>query len=133
MLFTEIFRVAVDALRVNKLRSLLTMLGIVIGVGAVIAMVALGNGAQSSVNERLNKLGTTLLQVNAQRVYQTGAATSNMAKLTMKDVDMIQQRSTHVAALNPQQDKNLSVVWKRQNANADIVGTLPNFQEGRKF
>jgi len=49
MLMTETVRVALDALRVNKLRSLLTMLGIVIGVGAVIAMVALGNGAQQQI------------------------------------------------------------------------------------
>ena len=49
----EIFRVALEALRVNKMRSLLTMLGIIIGVGAVIAMLALGNGAQSAVKSRI--------------------------------------------------------------------------------
>jgi putative ABC transport system permease protein len=61
MLLFEIVRLALDALRVHKLRSLLTMLGIVIGVGAVIAMIGLGNGAQASVQPRINGLGTTLL------------------------------------------------------------------------
>src|SRR5205823_10095275 len=63
MLLGEIVSVALGALRANKLRSLLTMLGIVIGVAAVIAMVALGTGAQSAVKERIASLGTTLLTV----------------------------------------------------------------------
>ena len=63
MLIKETVGVALNALRVNKLRSLLTMLGIVIGVGAVIAMVALGRGAQNSVDERIAALGTTLLTI----------------------------------------------------------------------
>ena len=64
MLFGEILSVALGALRANKLRSMLTMLGIVIGVAAVIAMVALGTGAQKAVNDRITALGTTLLTVN---------------------------------------------------------------------
>ncbi|MGH7669714.1 MAG: ABC transporter permease, partial [Gemmatimonadaceae bacterium] len=63
MLFGEIISVALSALRANKLRSLLTMLGIVIGVAAVIAMVALGSGAQQAVKDRIASLGTTLLSV----------------------------------------------------------------------
>src|SRR5262249_12988318 len=61
--YREILSVALGALRANKLRSFLTMLGVVIGVAAVIAMVALGNGAQESVKERIASLGTTLLTV----------------------------------------------------------------------
>ena len=64
MLIGEIISVALGALRANKLRSLLTMLGIVIGVGAVIAVVALGTGAQQAVKDRISALGTTLLTVN---------------------------------------------------------------------
>jgi putative ABC transport system permease protein len=67
MLIGEILRVALSALRANKLRSMLTMLGIVIGVAAVITMVALGRGAQKAVNERLQSLGTTLLSVRGGR------------------------------------------------------------------
>ncbi|MDQ8148145.1 MAG: ABC transporter permease, partial [Gemmatimonadota bacterium] len=62
--FAETIRVALGALRANKLRSLLTMLGIVIGVSAVIAVVALGKGAQQAVNDRISSLGTTLLTVS---------------------------------------------------------------------
>jgi len=61
MLLGEIFQVALQAIRANKLRSFLTMLGIIIGVGAVITMVALGSGAQKAVQARLQALGPTLL------------------------------------------------------------------------
>ena len=88
-------------LRVNKLRSLLTMLGIIIGVGAVIAMIALGNGAQQSVQDRIASLGTTLLQVNPQRVMQAGIQTQALRKLTPDDARMIADRSRHLAEVQP--------------------------------
>jgi len=133
MLLTETVRVALDALRVNKLRSLLTMLGIVIGVGAVIAMVALGNGAQAQIQERIARLGTTVLQINPQRVNQGGIQSTSTVKLTTKDVDMIVQRSPNVLAVNWQQDRSLQVVWKNQNANVQVTGTAANFPEVRGF
>jgi len=133
MLLTETVRVALDALRVNKLRSLLTMLGIVIGVGAVIAMVALGNGAQAQIKERIARLGTTVLQINPQRVNQGGIQSTSTVKLTTKDVDMIVQRSPNVLAVNWQQDRSLQVVWKNQNANVQVTGTAANFPEVRGF
>ena len=129
----ETIRVALAALRVNLLRSLLTMLGMVIGVGSVIAMIALGNGAQNAVKARIARLGTNVLQINAQRVQQGGVGSANTAKLTMKDVNMIIERAPHVAAVNMQQDRNLQVVWKTKNANVQITGTVPNFLAVRGF
>ena len=67
MLIGEIITVALGALRANKLRSLLTMLGIVIGVAAVIAMVAIGSGAQQAVKDRINALGTTLVATRKRK------------------------------------------------------------------
>ena len=86
MLFGEIISVALGALRANKLRSLLTMLGIVIGVAAVIAMVALGTGAQSAVKDRISSLGTTLLTVKPGQQRGMGVVASDQSmKLTMDD------------------------------------------------
>jgi putative ABC transport system permease protein len=133
MLLTETVRVALDALRVNKLRSLLTMLGIVIGVGAVIAMVALGNGAQLQIRERIARLGTTVLQIDPQRVSTGGIQSSTTVKLTTKDVDMILARSPNVVAVNWCQDRNFQVVWKNQNTNVQVTGTAANFLEVRGF
>jgi len=93
MLFGEVLQVAFASLRANALRSVLTMLGIVIGVAAVIAMIALGTGAENAVKDRIAKLGTTVLQINPQRVNQGGVNTMNMAKLTTKDVAAIRDNA----------------------------------------
>src|SRR6516164_2170044 len=77
MLLTS-FRIAVRALNRNKLRTALTMLGMTIGVAAVIAMVALGNGASGNVSENLQSAGTTLINVRAGN-YTRGGAESNIA------------------------------------------------------
>jgi len=72
MIIGEIVAVALRALAANKLRSLLTMLGIVIGVAAVIAMLALGTGARRAIETRIASLGTTRLTVNPTRVVRGG-------------------------------------------------------------
>ena len=133
MLISETVRVAFASLRANKLRSALTMLGIVIGVAAVIAMVALGNGAAKAVNDRIARLGTTVLQINPQRVQQGGIGTSTAAKLSMPDVQAISERAMNVVAVNQQQDRSLQVVWRNRNTNVQVTGTAPNFLEVRGF
>jgi putative ABC transport system permease protein len=129
----EVLRVAFASLRANLLRSLLTMLGIVIGVASVITMIALGTGAENAVNERLAKLGTTVLWINPQRVAQGGVATGTAARLTMADVEAIQDKAAHVIGVNQQQDRPLPVVWGNRNVNVQITGTGYNFLEVRGF
>jgi putative ABC transport system permease protein len=133
MLLGEIFRVALGSLRANKLRSALTMLGIVIGVAAVIAMVALGNGAANAVQDRISRLGTTVLQINPQRIQQGGIGTSTQAKLSMPDVKALIERAPNVVGVNQQQDRPLQVVWRNKNTNVQVTGTAPNFLEVRSF
>ena len=134
MLSAEIFRVALDALRVNKLRSFLTMLGIVIGVGAVIAMVALGRGARNAVNERIAALGTTLLTVVPGQVFTGGiASASDRAPLYVEDAVALQQRGTLFAAVEPEMTKQLQVQYRSTNANTQVIGTTPNYADVRKY
>jgi len=133
MLIGEIVLVAFASLRANKLRSFLTMLGIVIGVAAVMAMIALGNGAENAVKDRIARLGTTILQINPQRVNQGGINTTSVAKLTMDDVDALKLRAPHVIGVNQQQDRPLQVVWQNKNTNVQITGTASNFLEVRGF
>jgi putative ABC transport system permease protein len=133
VLIIEIARVALDALRANKLRSLLTMLGIIIGVGAVIAMIALGNGAQQSVRDRIASLGTTLLQVNPQRVTQAGIQTTSLRRLVPDDAKMILDRSQHIAEVQPQQDAPQQIVYRRQNASVQVTGTTSNYLRVHKY
>ncbi|MES2179392.1 MAG: ABC transporter permease [Gemmatimonadota bacterium] len=132
-MFYEVLQIAFTSLRANKLRSALTMLGIVIGVGSVIAMVALGTGAEQSVRERISKLGTTLLQINPQRVAQGGVQIEGAKRMTMRDVKLIEDRATKITAIQPQQDSRLMVQWGRQNTNSNIIGTSANFLDVRKY
>jgi putative ABC transport system permease protein len=134
MLIGEIIRVALGALRANKLRSLLTMLGIVIGVAAVIAVVALGNGAQTAVKERISSLGTTLLTVMpGQQRGQGGISFDQSVKLTMDDARAIEDRSTAITAVQPEMTSRLQVQYLTQNTNTSVVGTTANYLQVRRY
>ncbi|MEO6525818.1 MAG: ABC transporter permease [Gemmatimonadaceae bacterium] len=133
MLIGEIIRVALGALRANKLRSLLTMLGIVIGVAAVIAVVALGTGAQSAVKERISSLGTTLLTVMPGQQRGMGVTFDQSMKLTMDDAKAIEERSTAITAVQPEMTSRLQVQFVNQNTSTSVVGTTSNYLEVRKY
>jgi putative ABC transport system permease protein len=135
MLLGETIGVALAALRVNKLRSLLTMLGIVIGVAAVIAMVALGRGAQESVNQRIASLGTTLLTVmpGQQRGFGGVASGADRARLTMDDAEVLMEKSTLVSAVQPEMNRQSQVQYENRNANSSVVGTTANYLSVRNY
>ncbi len=135
MLFGETFSVALEALGANKLRSFLTMLGIVIGVAAVITMVALGRGAQQSVNDRIAALGTTLLSVMPGQARTAGgiASAADRAPLTLEDAQAVEDRATYVVAVQPEMSRQLQVQYEDQNTNTSVVGTSANYPEVRKF
>jgi putative ABC transport system permease protein len=134
MLIGEILAVALGALRANKLRSFLTMLGIVIGVGAVIAMVSIGNGAQKQIQDRLAALGTTLLTVNPgpQRGAGGFASVTDNAPLTLGDAQALRDSTQYVIAVQPAMQRNLSLQFGSKNSNPQVVGTSANYLEVRK-
>ena len=135
MHFSETISVALEALAANKVRSFLTMLGIVIGVAAVIAMVALGRGAQESVNARIAALGTTLLTVIPGQARLAGgiASAADRAPLTVEDGDALEERGVTLAAVQPEMSRSLQVQYQTQNTNTTITGTTANYLEVRKF
>src|SRR3954462_967347 len=133
MLIGEIIRVALGALRANKLRSLLTMLGIVIGVAAVIAVVALGTGAQSAVKDRISSLGTTLLTVIPGQQRGMGVSFDQSMKLTMDDAAAIEDRSTNITAVQPEMTSRLQVQYVNHNTSTSVGGTTSNYLEVRKY
>ena len=134
MLFGETITVALSALRANKLRSVLTMLGIVIGVSAVIAMIALGTGAQQAVKDRIAALGTTLLTVNPGQQRGMGVAIADaQAKLTMDDAKALEERGAAITAVQPEMNRNLQITWGNRNTNTSVVGTSANYLEVRKY
>ena len=134
MLIGEIISVALGALRANKLRSLLTMLGIVIGVGAVIAVVALGTGAQQAVKDRIAALGTTLLTVSPGQQRGQGIAIAGaVQRLTIEDAKAVDEHAMHLLAVQPEMRSMQQIVVGNKNANTQIIGTTPNYLEVRKY
>jgi len=129
----EIMLVALGALRANKMRSFLTMLGIVIGVAAVIAMVAIGKGAQNSISERIAGLGTTLLTVRPGARRGFGVATENNEKLTIEDAEALEKRGQYFAAVGPEMSKRLLLQYGSLNAQTQVTGAKPAFPDIRKF
>jgi putative ABC transport system permease protein len=136
MNFRESFLTALNALFANKLRSLLTMLGIIIGVAAVITMIAIGEGSQQAVMERIQSLGSNLLFISpgASRggpgmVVQTGTS----QRLRMDDVEAIEQGSTAILALIPEFNRQAQVKYENRNWNTRIVGTTPEYEHVRNF
>jgi putative ABC transport system permease protein len=133
MLIGEIILVALAAIRANKLRSLLTMLGIVIGVAAVITMVALGSGAQKSVQDQIERLGTDLLSVYPGQSFMRGVASGERVSLTMDDADALDRAKRVIAEVVPEMSSNRQVKLGNTNINVSIVGTTPNYTEVNNY
>jgi len=129
MRFLEILRIAFDALLRNKMRSLLTMLGIIIGVGAVIAMVAIGQGAQVSVEAQISTLGTNILMVfpgtSSRGGVMTGAGSGTT--LTEDDQQAVKEQCPAVAYVSPQVRMGAQVVYGNVNWGTAIQGGTSDF------
>jgi putative ABC transport system permease protein len=133
MLLGEIVRVALEALRANKLRSLLTMLGIIIGVGAVITMIALGSGAQKAVQDRIQALGPTLLSIYPGQSFMRGVASDQRVSVTMDDDTALANNARYVTDVVPELSRSLQVQKGNQNINVTVVGTTPNYVPVRNY
>ena len=133
MLLGEIIRVALQALRANRLRSLLTMLGIVIGVGAVITMVALGSGAQRAVQDRIQLLGPTLLNVFSGQEFRGGVAVGAPVRLTYDDALALARDARYISGVAPELERGLQIEYGDKNINEDVIGTTPNFVAVRNY
>jgi putative ABC transport system permease protein len=129
MLFLETLQVALDALRANKLRSLLTMLGIVIGVGAVIVMVAVGNGAQTMIKQQISSLGTNLIIVMPGSGMiggaNQGAGTFN--RLTIDDAEKLKREGTMLSAVSPVVSTRTQIIGGQGNWRTMINGVSTDF------
>jgi len=133
MMLGETVAVAFQSIRANKMRSLLTMLGIVIGVGAVITMVALGSGAQRAVEERINALGANLLNVYPGQMAVRGVASDQRISLTVDDADALKRDASLLTAVIPELSRNQQVKYGNMNINVSVVGTTANYAPVRSY
>jgi putative ABC transport system permease protein len=128
-------RIALRALRVNKMRSFLTMLGIIIGIAAVIAMIAVGAGARKVISDQIASIGSNLLLVLPGSTTAGGlrGGSGSAAPLTMADVRAIRQECPSVALAAPTVRGIAQVVHGNLNWSTAIMGTTPEFLEIREW
>ena len=132
MPFWETIRVALASMRGSLFRSALTMLGVIIGVAAVIAMLALGRGAQRAVDEQLAALGADVLTVTTGLRWMQGVAREQQS-LTVKDAEAIARDAQHISAVVPEQSGREQLRYGARNLNVQVIGTRPNHAEVNGF
>jgi putative ABC transport system permease protein len=125
----RLFLEAVESLSGNKLRSMLTVLGIVIGVAAVIAMLSIGRGAQASITSRIESMGTNLIYVTPGSTSQGGvqSAAGSAGALTLDDADALADLPD-VVAVSSQTSNFVQVVYQGVNANTRLMGVTPDYE-----
>ena len=135
MNLSESIKVALIGLAANKVRSGLTMLGVVIGVGAVIAMIAIGQGARQQTMEMIQSMGTNVLAVRAgqasRRTVRGGMG--SVETLTYDDAIAIEKDCRAIAAAAPELRMSAQVKYKNMNTMTTIMGTTPDYASVRNF
>ncbi|HHT06554.1 MAG TPA: FtsX-like permease family protein [Hydrogenispora sp.] len=127
----EILRMAVDSLTVNKLRSFLSMLGIIIGVGAVIAIVSVGSGAQSQVTSQISQLGSNLITISPGiRRGRSGRISFTATDVfTMELAEQIQRNCPSVGLIMPNLQTSGLLIAGSTNYQTQVVGVTPAYQQ----
>ncbi len=131
----ESIAIALEGLAANKLRSALTMLGVIIGVGAVICMLAIARGAQEQTMSRIKAMGTNVMIVMAGQ-SRSGAVRGgfgSMSALTLEDAEAIPKKCESVTKAVPEVRRSLQVKYGNQNTNTTIFGTTPDYPEVRNY
>lgn len=133
MLFSENFKIALRALRANKLRSVLTMLGIVIGVATVVALLSIGKGATASITDQIQSNGSNLLTVSAGR-QQAGAArlgqSQQASHLYYADYQLIKRSlKDHISAIAPSYQSSYVIKYGTESFNVNVTGVTEDYKE----
>lgn len=127
--------VSLRALSRNKMRTFLTALGIIIGVGAVIAMISIGQGAKKAVEDRFNSIGTNLLFVRpgSRSFHGRSSGTGTYNNLTMKDAQAIEEQCDAVMLVSPSISTRAQTVYGNKNWNTSIYGVGEKYPEIRNW
>ena len=131
----ESLTMAIASIFSNKLRSFLTMLGIIVGVGAVIAMIAIGQGAGAQITKRISQLGANLLMVRPG-AFQRGpsrSASGSITSLVYEDAQAIAEECPSVKKVDANFSGNAQAVYGNKNTNTSINGVTPNYPDVNNF
>lgn len=135
MSLKESMSVALESLVANKMRAVLTMLGIIIGVSAVITMLALAKGASSKMMSHVQQMGTNVLVVMSGQ-SRSGAVRGGMGSvqtLTLEDCEAIAEKCSLVVKTAPEVQSSAQVKFRNQNTNTTILGTTPEYPSIRNY
>jgi len=130
-----LIKVATQSIQKNKMRAALTMLGIIIGVAAVIVMVAVGYGARTRIHEQINNLGTNMIVITpgAQQTAGVSQGAQAFPNLSIKDVDKIRSESQYVTAISPVIVSRTVVIGPAGNWRTQINGVDTDYQTIRDW
>jgi len=134
MSITDLLQETISAISANKLRSGLTILGIVIGIGSVIGMISIGQGAKSSIESNIQTLGSNLIAIlpGAQRTFSAVAAARGSAQtLTIEDAEEIKKEISNISGVAPVIQRNYQVVAQNKNTRTQIIGTTAAYSQVR--
>ncbi|HCB93117.1 MAG TPA: multidrug ABC transporter substrate-binding protein [Selenomonas sp.] len=129
MLYSESMNMALTSLKANKLRSLLTMLGIIIGVGAVIAMISVGMGVKKNVTDSIASLGSNMLIVSPGSSNRGGIRSAAGSNITLKysDAEAIGKKIKNIDYVSPTVSSSYQIVYGNQNWNSSVRGVTPEY------
>jgi len=136
MNYSNLLRIAVRALIRNKMRAFLTMLGIIIGVGSVIAMLSLGEGSKQNITGQMSSMGTNMMVISPNYQQKKGGVNvgaANAVALKYSDVIALRNEAKTIAAVSPEVRLNAKIIFGNQNAEAPVIGVSEEYFSIRKI
>ncbi|MCB1130198.1 MAG: ABC transporter permease, partial [Verrucomicrobiae bacterium] len=140
-MFSNAFLIALREIRRNVTRAFLTVLGIVIGVAAVITMITLGHGATAAVREQVSSLGSNLLVLRPGMGFGPRTATAGVPSFSTDDADALREQVASLVAVAPVNESSFSTIYRDNARSTTVTGTIPDYftigrwtlEEGRFF
>ena len=135
MNFINLFKIALRALSGNKFRGFLTMLGIIIGVAAVITMLAIGQGSKRSIQDQISTMGSNMINIRPGTGQFGGVrqSASSMQTLKLEDYEAIANQAEYISAASPEVSSSGQVIFGANNAPTSIYGVNPSYLDIRKY
>lgn len=135
MNYSNLFKIAMRAIAANKLRSFLTMLGIIIGVASVIAMMAIGQGSKKSIQANIAEMGSNMIMIRPGQDKGPGGAqqdASDMQTLKLKDYETLKEQAKYLSAISPSVNSSGQFINGNNNTPSTIYGISPDYMQIRQ-
>lgn len=135
MVFSNLVKVSWSAVILNKMRTFLTMLGIIIGVGSVITMLAIGEGSKQSIKENISQMGSNMITIRpgSQRVGGVRIDDGSQRSMTIKDVEAIKKGTENIDKISPIVQSSGQTIHESNNWPSSIYGVYPEYNEIKKM